>query len=97
MDVVNAFALRSTDPAGLRKADDPIGPGNDRAIKRSASRADLVVAGWGVHASMGARHERVHAILTGVCVPHCLGLTRGGFPKHPLYLPYGLEPVPMRV
>ncbi len=45
MDVSNIFALRSTDPKGLKLVDDPIGDQNDAAIVRLAKRADLVVVG----------------------------------------------------
>jgi hypothetical protein len=87
MEVVNAFALRSTNPKGLRQITDPNGPGNDRAIVRAAKRADLVIVGWGTHAALNDRHESVLALLEHVCVPHCFAVTNGGFPKHPLYLP----------
>jgi hypothetical protein len=34
--LVNLFAYRSTDPAGLLEAEDPVGPGNDKHILASA-------------------------------------------------------------
>lgn len=92
MEVVNAFALRSTNPKGLNAVDDPNGPGNDRAILRAAKRADLIVVGWGTHATLHDRHDAVLGLLEGVCIPHCFDATKAGFPKHPLYLP-GDQPI----
>lgn len=92
MDVANIFALRSTDPKGLRKIDDPVGPGNDAAIVKLAKRADLVIVGWGTHASLNSRHEEVFNLLAPHCDPHCLAITKHGYPKHPLYLRGDLEP-----
>lgn len=86
MDVVNIFALRSTDPAGLYRADDPVGPRNDAAIRRAAARADLVVVGWGNHGRLGDRGARVAAMLGTIAPVRCLGVTASGDPKHPLYL-----------
>lgn len=93
MDVTNVFGLRSTDPKGLRAVEDPVGPDNDRHIRKLAKRADLVVVGWGTHARLMDRHERVIELLRGVCEPKCLGVTKDGYPKHPLYLRKDLVPV----
>lgn len=93
--VVNAFALRSTDPRALRTAADPVGPDNDRAIVSSCRDANLVIAAWGVHARLGDRDLAVHSLLRGVgASPHCLRTTKGGDPCHPLYLPASLTPQP---
>ncbi len=92
MDVANIFALRSTDPKGLKKTDDPVGPGNDAAIVKLAKRADLIIIGWGTHAALNNRHTEVLDLLTPHCDPHCLAITKHGFPKHPLYLRGDLKP-----
>lgn len=93
MDVTNAFALRSTDPKGLRSVDDPVGPDNDEHIARIAGSADLVVVGWGTHARLHDRHHHVRELLSRVCTPTCLGVTKDGYPRHPLYLRKDLQPV----
>jgi hypothetical protein len=76
--VLNAFALRSTDPRALRVEPDPTGPANDRAIAAVlADRRRLLreweaagepapmptVVAWGVHATLGRRDEKVLALL----------------------------------
>jgi hypothetical protein len=86
MTVVNLFALRTTDPARLRRARDPIGPGNDEHIAAAASSCDALVLAWGAHGALGGRDHDVLALLHG-CRPACLGVTRSGQPRHPLYLP----------
>lgn len=96
LDVVNIFALRSTDPRVLKRCDDPVGPGNDRWILETCHGAELVVCAWGVHGVYRDRGRRVLDILRGDgVVPHALRLTSSGHPSHPLYLPNGLKPAAM--
>ncbi|MDW4498380.1 DUF1643 domain-containing protein [Sulfitobacter sp. D35] len=89
----NLFAWRATDPADLRRAQAPVGPGNDAAILACADWADLLIVAWGVHGAHRARGAEVAARLgaAGYAMHH-LGLTRKGHPRHPLYLRYDLEP-----
>lgn len=88
LEVVNLFALRSTDRRGLRAVADPVGPENDRHIGAAAHRAGLVVAGWGEPApDQRARAATVAARLLARVPLHCLGTTQAGQPRHPLYLP----------
>ncbi len=48
-EVVNLFALRSTDPKVLMSAADPVGPSNDSHIINSVKRCDNVICAWGAH------------------------------------------------
>lgn len=85
--VVNLFAYRATDPAALKTAADPVGPGNDDHIVRAARAAGRVVAAWGVHGTYKGRDAAVAALLAAHSVPLlCLGTTRDGRPRHPLYV-----------
>jgi hypothetical protein len=90
--VGNIFALRSTDPQFLYLSRDPIGPTNDFYIKTMVELVDQVVCGWGAHGAYMNRGEEVAKSL-GVNL-WCLGLTKHGYPKHPLYLKKGTELVP---
>jgi len=84
LEVVNLYALRSTDPAGLWKSTDPVGPQNDAAILRATQRASLVVCAWGANAKP-ARVAQVRELLMETPLHH-LGRTKAGMPRHPLYL-----------
>lgn len=93
--VCNIFAYRATDPRVMRAAPDPIGPENDRAIRDSLPWADHVICAWGTHGAYLDRGAQVEQMLRaeGTALHH-LGLSKGGHPKHPLYLGYAVQPVP---
>ena len=85
IEVVNLFALRSTDPKRLTQVPDPIGPENERYILEAAARASKIVAAWGVHGEINDRGLDVLHLLKDYNV-YCLGVTKRQRPKHPLYL-----------
>lgn len=88
--VVNLFALRSTDPAALKTATDPIGPANDDVIGGylEAKGIGIAVAAWGVHGRLRYRDQAVIALAARAGrTLHMLGQTKEGKPKHPLYVP----------
>lgn len=87
MEILNIFALRSTDPKALYVHPDPVGPMNDAAIANSARRSGIIVAGWGVHGEHGDRAARVRRIIEDAGAKLlCFGKTKDGHPRHPLYL-----------
>jgi hypothetical protein len=94
--ITNLFAYRSTDPRGLLHAPaDPIGPENDGYLLRAAQGAGLVICAWGVHGGYLHRGRDLLRLLREAHRElHCLGLTQGGQPRHPLYLPSRVRPQP---
>ncbi len=91
--VVNLFAYRCTRPLHLSDVDDPVGPLNDGAVADAVRRSDVVVAAWGAHPMAVGRGKA----LADWRVPlHCLGTTKDGAPRHPLYVRGSAEVVPWR-
>ncbi|MEO0693476.1 MAG: DUF1643 domain-containing protein [Pseudomonadota bacterium] len=91
--VCNIFAWRETDPHKMRRAVDPIGPGNDDAITVACAAADMIICAWGTHGAHLNRGAAVEALMRGTKRPlHHLGLTKDGHPRHPLYIAYSQLP-----
>lgn len=92
--VTNIFAFRNTDPAQMKAAADPVGPGNDAAIVRAAKESALVVCAWGNHGQFLGRSRKVLEKLkaNGIAL-HTLRVNANGEPAHPLYLPGRLKPI----
>ncbi len=85
--VVNLFAFRTARPLDLRQVDDPIGSQNDRYLKKAIKSADKVVVAWGNKGKLMQRDRLVLELLSKHNVqPHCLGITKVGSPRHPLYV-----------
>ena len=88
--VCNLYALRSTDPKNLRKAEDPIGPENNGYLQDLADMAARtgvpIVCAWGVHASQDRSTYALMLIRSRHATAVCLSLTKHGNPGHPLYL-----------
>lgn len=96
IQVVNLFGLRSTDPAALYQAVDPVGPGNFKAIVDAIRCTQISVCAWGRHGSLLTMGQiirrRMNEFFPGRA--HYLRLNQDGMPAHPLYLPYSLLPTP---
>lgn len=89
--VWNLGAGRATDPSDWLAMKDPIGPDNNVHIRRILAeckvRNGIAVVGWG---NFG---ERFNRDLTAISIAneigikfHCLGTTKSGQPRHPLYV-----------
>jgi hypothetical protein len=92
--MTNLFALKSTDPAALRRDPKPCGGvQNDFAVLAVARAAGMVLAAWGAHGALNGHAAVVLAELRGAGVElHHLGLTKDGHPRHPLYLRNDVQP-----
>lgn len=86
--VLNLYAYRATSPQALLTCKDAVGPENDVWLWDSLRAAvfwhEPVVAAWGTN----AQPDRVREVLS--IVPNvdwrCLGTTKDGHPRHPLYV-----------
>ncbi len=83
--MLNLFAYRAKDPSELLRANDPIGPLNDDRMKYYVERcpSDFRVAAWGAGGVLLGRSESVSSFLPPL---QCMGVTKNGQPRHPLYL-----------
>jgi hypothetical protein len=95
LEILNAFALVSPYPKALLRHPDPVGPRNDEFIERHCLPGRLVVVAWGANGGLMGRDAEVTASLLARGVGlHCLGTTKDGKPRHPLYLPASQPLVP---
>lgn len=90
--VVNAFAFRATDPGTLQRAHDQktniVGSWNNMAIMEAAEVCSTIVCAWGTGGKLLDRGAYVTKMLVDAGhQPKCLGVTKCGHPKHPLYIP----------
>ena len=83
--VANLFAYRATHPKDLKATRHPIGADNDRVLLEEARNAQTVLLGWGVHGVHRNRNIEVLDLFDKQTL-YCLGVTKEGHPKHPLYL-----------
>jgi hypothetical protein len=86
LEVVNLFAYRATNPRELKKVADPVGSRNNCYLKLAIKRADLIIVAWGTKGIFQKRNEEVLNLISDKQSLHCLGLTKDGHPRHPLYL-----------
>lgn len=81
--MLNIFAFRATDPKVMMKESDPVGKDNDKTILSYVKEGNVFVAAWG---TLGRFLDRDKQVIKLVPNLKCLGITKEGFPKHPLYL-----------
>ena len=86
--MMNLFALRTKDPKILLKHPLPIGFNsrhcyNNSMLEKIASRCMTIVAAWGTKGNYLDRDKEVIRLIPSL---QCLGITKNGYPKHPLFL-----------
>ncbi len=92
LGVVNLFAARATKPKRLVDCPDLKSEANVPAVRMAVQTADVLVAAWGAHDMALPWQVRAHrAPIEGIARMSaqplfCLGMTKGGAPRHPLYV-----------
>lgn len=89
--MTNLFAFRATQPEVMYASGvSAVGPENDRWLVENARNSELVIAAWGSGQLNGHflfRAGRVKAMFGDLGLRlSCIGTTRDGFPRHPLYV-----------
>lgn len=92
IEVVNLFALVSSESEKLLTTSNSIGTDNDLVILKAASQAAKIIIAWGAFKEAKVRGKDVLGLLYKYDI-YCLGKTKEGHPKHPLYLRKDLEPI----
>ena len=98
LSVRNLFPWRATDPAELFQVETVTGGVRGDTELLAACTADLVVVAWG--ASVPFLRDRAALELFAANFPAvplwCLGVTKHGHPRHPLYVRADTVPVLFR-
>lgn len=95
VDIVNLFGFRATRPKELYRMtlEAAQGPSNKTHVLSAVAGARMVVCGWGVHGALYEQGLEVRMWMRRAgFLPSHLGLTKGGQPRHPLYLKGDLKP-----
>lgn len=89
--MTNLYAYRATNPIDMRRQGRAaIGESNDEWLVELAEKAGIVVAAWGANVGpVLGRDARVRKLVPELRV---LGLTKHGFPRHPLYMKADSQP-----
>ncbi len=103
--VLNLFARISPSPSLLCRCAEPIGAENDLILhswfQQWAQQPEWDLwLGWGVGGGLRQRDKAVLTMLNGISdrrgalpPPFVTGLTKAGYPRHPLYLPSDVQRV----
>jgi len=94
MHMLNIFGYRATDPKDMKSVEDPVGIGNTGVVTAIARECELIICAWGTHGGYRGRGKSMYHMLRSMKDIHCLGTTKDGHPKHPLYLKKDLSPIP---
>jgi hypothetical protein len=91
--MVNLFAFVSTDPKVLLNGQrEKIGSKNDAAIADAAAKSKKIIFAWGSFQTNGRAQEVIERYPDA----EALIINADGSPRHPLYVPGKVKPVPFR-
>ncbi|WP_421657661.1 DUF1643 domain-containing protein [Leptothermofonsia sp. ETS-13] len=93
LEVVNLFAYRTANPFELSHIADPVGTENDAYLAALGNRVGKIVVAWGNWGRLQGRDRTVISLFTTHTPVYCLGITKAGHPRHPLYLKGDVLPI----
>jgi len=86
IEVLNLFSFRTSSPDEMYRSYDPIGSETDSWLKAAARDGDTpVVCAWGGSADQSRVRDVVN-LIGNTAQLVCLGTTKYGHPRHPLYV-----------
>lgn len=89
--MLNLFAFRMVNPNEMKKYEYPVGDENNKWIIEITQKAKLVIVAWGINGNHLNRDIEVLKLLDNI---YCLGVTKKGFPFHPLYVKSNKKLIP---
>ena len=91
----NLFPWIATDPRELRRAEDVTGGHRGDIELMTSLTGDMVVAAWGTGVPLGRDHHVMEMFRKAfpLVQVHCLGTTKNGSPRHPLYVRAETDPI----
>lgn len=89
--MANLFAFRATKRKDMLRVSEPIGWENNGRLNLLAQHAGIIICAWGTDGGHRQRDQEVINMLSGFDL-YCLGITKAGYPGHPLYIKADTKP-----
>lgn len=94
--VGNLFAYRATNPKELLYQEEAEGGFNWPHLLTMEVKCDKIICAWGNYGIVKKlTYKKYKPVLRSKS--HCLGISKDGAPKHPLYLKGDLKPIPFNI
>lgn len=83
--MMNLFAFRATEPKDMKAELEPVGFMNNQWLRHISQDSERIIFAWGCDGGHMGRDKEVIQLFKDAN-PYCFGLTKEGYPKHPLFL-----------
>lgn len=91
--MANLFAYRTQKPQIMMSVDFPVGDDNDAWLIELSKGAGIIICAWGNDGAHQKRDKKVLELLSDYPL-NSLGITKYGYPRHPLYVKGDTKPIP---
>ena len=88
LELVNIFAYRSRDCRELKNLslEEATGPENRFYLENALHSGSEIIVGWGENCNIHHKNYQELSDWFKGYIPNCLGTTRDGHPRHPLFV-----------